>query len=306
MGLGKTVQILALVAHDKPFNLLPPPGGDSSDNKGIGSREALIDLTNDGRNVGSRISDDPTPVSAGSSRMHLDDDDDDFEVVRKSKNSSPALMSSSGGPGDRTDVGAKGSAFKGPAETSKKSDRSMAVSKQQGCVTRKSSLKSFFQGHAASVQRKKDDAGSAKKCAIEIDVSEPFPSAFVPEQGKSSALLLPLSQQHADPKCAVSQAEGGASVVCLETAREKHQTSLPNISQTDKGSIHAFLGKSAAPKKRLQKGGTLVVCPMSLLGQWVEEISAHLKPGHLTVHVHYGGDRTASVLTLGNFDVILT
>nr|GME06398.1 ribonucleoside-diphosphate reductase large subunit-like [Ipomoea batatas] len=37
------------------------------------------------------------------------------------------------------------------------------------------------------------------------------------------------------------------------------------------------------------KGGTLIVCPMALLGQWKDELEAHSKPDSISVFVHYGG-----------------
>jgi hypothetical protein len=50
-------------------------------------------------------------------------------------------------------------------------------------------------------------------------------------------------------------------------------------------------------------GGTLIVCPMSLLGQWREELKSKSKPGSLSVHVFYGGDRARD---FHNHDVVLT
>ena len=53
-------------------------------------------------------------------------------------------------------------------------------------------------------------------------------------------------------------------------------------------------------------GGTLVICPMSILAQWEDEISAHIRPGHVRVTVHYGGDRTLSPRVLARPDIVLT
>ncbi|XP_020258482.1 transcription termination factor 2-like [Asparagus officinalis] len=40
------------------------------------------------------------------------------------------------------------------------------------------------------------------------------------------------------------------------------------------------------------KGGTLIVCPMALLGQWKDELETHSRPGSISVFIHYGCDRT--------------
>ncbi|XP_031112465.1 DNA repair protein RAD5B-like [Ipomoea triloba] len=42
-------------------------------------------------------------------------------------------------------------------------------------------------------------------------------------------------------------------------------------------------------RNRRIKGGTLIVCPMALLGQWKDELEAHSKPDSISVFVHYGG-----------------
>ncbi|KAF6153230.1 hypothetical protein GIB67_036576 [Kingdonia uniflora] len=54
------------------------------------------------------------------------------------------------------------------------------------------------------------------------------------------------------------------------------------------------------------KGGTLIVCPMALLGQWKDEIENHSKPGTLQVYVHYGGDRISDPKAISEHDVVLT
>nr|DAD27042.1 TPA_asm: hypothetical protein HUJ06_028510 [Nelumbo nucifera] len=52
--------------------------------------------------------------------------------------------------------------------------------------------------------------------------------------------------------------------------------------------------------------GTLIVCPMALLGQWKDEIETHLEPKSLSIFVHYGGDRTNDPKVLSGYDVVLT
>ncbi|KAF5179961.1 DNA repair helicase rad5,16 protein [Thalictrum thalictroides] len=57
---------------------------------------------------------------------------------------------------------------------------------------------------------------------------------------------------------------------------------------------------------RIIKGGTLIVCPMALLGQWKDELDSHSKPGSLQVYVQYGADRSGDPLALSKSDVVLT
>ncbi len=78
----------------------------------------------------------------------------------------------------------------------------------------------------------------------------------------------------------------------------------PSSSNKATSSLHARLITREEPK--LLNGGTLVICPMSILAQWEDELSLHLQPGHLRVAVHYGGDRTLSPRILARPDVVLT
>ncbi|CAK9318722.1 unnamed protein product [Citrullus colocynthis] len=54
------------------------------------------------------------------------------------------------------------------------------------------------------------------------------------------------------------------------------------------------------------RGGTLIVCPMALLGQWKEELEIHSEPESISIFVHYGGDRTNNPEVLSGYDVVLT
>ncbi|KAE8037511.1 hypothetical protein FH972_010097 [Carpinus fangiana] len=59
-------------------------------------------------------------------------------------------------------------------------------------------------------------------------------------------------------------------------------------------------------KSALMDGGNLIVCPMTLLGQWKAEIETHVRPGSLSLYVHYGQSRPKDVRTLAQSDVIIT
>ncbi|KAJ1270251.1 hypothetical protein BS78_06G039700 [Paspalum vaginatum] len=54
------------------------------------------------------------------------------------------------------------------------------------------------------------------------------------------------------------------------------------------------------------RGGTLIVCPMALLGQWKDELEAHSTRGALSVFVHYSGDKTHNLMLMAQHDVVLT
>ncbi|KAL3850342.1 hypothetical protein ACJIZ3_012224 [Penstemon smallii] len=59
-------------------------------------------------------------------------------------------------------------------------------------------------------------------------------------------------------------------------------------------------------KASLTGGGNLIVCPMTLIGQWKTEIETHAQPGALSIYVHYGQSRSKDAKILAQNDVVLT
>jgi SNF2 family DNA or RNA helicase len=62
--------------------------------------------------------------------------------------------------------------------------------------------------------------------------------------------------------------------------------------------------KSFESSHRIQ-AGTLVVCPMTLMSQWVEEIESKTKPG-ISVLMYYGANRQADLLSISLVDIVVT
>ncbi|KAE9600570.1 putative DNA helicase chromatin remodeling SNF2 family [Lupinus albus] len=56
----------------------------------------------------------------------------------------------------------------------------------------------------------------------------------------------------------------------------------------------------------LTSGGNLIICPMTLLGQWKTEIETHVQPGCLSIYVHYGQSRPKDAKSLTQSDVVIT
>nr|XP_043629228.1 DNA repair protein RAD5A isoform X2 [Erigeron canadensis] len=59
-------------------------------------------------------------------------------------------------------------------------------------------------------------------------------------------------------------------------------------------------------KQSLIGGGNLIICPMTLIGQWKAEIETHGEPGALSIYVHYGQSRPKDAKILAHNDVVLT
>ncbi|OMJ08064.1 DNA repair protein RAD5 [Smittium culicis] len=52
--------------------------------------------------------------------------------------------------------------------------------------------------------------------------------------------------------------------------------------------------------------GTLIVCPLSTVYNWEDQIKAHTARGSLSTYIYHGSDRTRSAKFLSSFDVVIT
>jgi len=55
-----------------------------------------------------------------------------------------------------------------------------------------------------------------------------------------------------------------------------------------------------------QKGGTLIVCPASLLSQWDAEVQNRCKRGILSVEIYHGSNRENVPKRLARNDMVIT
>ncbi|XP_020230971.1 DNA repair protein RAD5A [Cajanus cajan] len=73
-----------------------------------------------------------------------------------------------------------------------------------------------------------------------------------------------------------------------------------------KANKFAGFDKLGKQKNALTSGGNLIICPMTLLGQWKAEIETHAHPGSLSLYVHYGQSRPKDAKSLAQSDVVIT
>ena len=112
--------------------------------------------------------------------------------------------------------------------------------------------------------------------------------------------------------------------VALIAADPRPQSSLPSTALPTSGSSSAtgaedveFVAAASGSSLPLSGqtpaslvGGTLIICPMSLMGQWVDEFRSYTVPGKVRVFMYYGPDRAKSSLgdgaCLSSHDVVIT
>ncbi|XP_028177817.1 transcription termination factor 2 [Ostrinia furnacalis] len=64
--------------------------------------------------------------------------------------------------------------------------------------------------------------------------------------------------------------------------------------------------EEAKGKNKMTRGGTLVVCPASLMQQWAGEVTSHCTPHALSVCLHHGAARAAQPHRLAASDLVVT
>lgn len=113
------------------------------------------------------------------------------------------------------------------------------------------------------------------------------------------ALLLKHSDRDGSvgiqPTSQASIEDGGASMISDQSPTFFKKTT--KISGFDK-----FFKRTNS----LTSGGNLIICPVTLIGQWKSEIETHTQPGTLSLYVHYGQSRSKDVDILAQSDVVLT
>ncbi|KAG0483180.1 hypothetical protein HPP92_011264 [Vanilla planifolia] len=107
------------------------------------------------------------------------------------------------------------------------------------------------------------------------------------------ALLLAHSDKVQPPVCSsyCHEEDSDADNVDKSSGVSKRLSSMSSFSKLLKNKV---------------RGGNLIVCPMTLLGQWKAEIEAHAQHGSLMLYVHYGPSRMKESNFLAQADVVLT
>lgn len=83
------------------------------------------------------------------------------------------------------------------------------------------------------------------------------------------------------------------------------QPSAPETRQTkgDQNAAQAPLGLT--PVSRNTKS-TLIICPLSTISNWEEQIKQHVAPGNLSCHIYHGPNRIKDLARLAQFDIVIT
>ncbi|XP_069698032.1 transcription termination factor 2 isoform X2 [Periplaneta americana] len=177
----------------------------------------------------------------------------------------------------------------------------------------KKALETHRAEKAMTIDTLKHLHGSLKSCPEEDVISED------PRALKSSVQLMP-HQKHAlawlmwrereKPYGGILADDMGLGKtltmisLVLKTKEEKENDSegVEKSDSEDEDSESSW----ATRKRKFEKGGTLVVCPASLINQWEGEVHRRVKRGVLDVEVYHGANRETKPRRLAKRDLVIT
>ncbi|KAK1435105.1 hypothetical protein QVD17_00865 [Tagetes erecta] len=131
-----------------------------------------------------------------------------------------------------------------------------------------------------------------------------FPSTLQMARGGILADAMGLGKTIMTISLLLAHTERGGSL-------DSENNEVGNGSDQSSSSSKKVTKFSGFDKLRKQKqlligGGNLIICPMTLIGQWKTEIETHAEPGSLSIYVHYGQSRPKDAKILAQSDVVLT
>ncbi|XP_073046809.1 DNA repair protein RAD5B [Primulina eburnea] len=104
----------------------------------------------------------------------------------------------------------------------------------------------------------------------------------------------------------------GKTVMTIALIHSRNGRGSPEDQQVDRDEVaeteytkNKKMDSIAESFKKI-KGGTLIICPMALLGQWKDELETHSALDSISIFVHYGGGRTDNPRVIADLDVVLT
>ncbi|XP_071711412.1 DNA repair protein RAD5A [Rutidosis leptorrhynchoides] len=139
-----------------------------------------------------------------------------------------------------------------------------------------------------------------------------FPSTLQMSRGGILADAMGLGKTIMTISLLVAHTEKGGSFDKDSTSQASSESneagngSDQSLSSPKKVAKFSGFDKLRKQKQSLIGGGNLIICPMTLIGQWKAEIESHVEPGSLSIYVHYGQSRPKDAKILAQSDVVLT
>lgn len=192
-------------------------------------------------------------------------------------------------------------------------DLSAAVNKMNPTHTGKQGLATFNAQRELTVERLKDIHSSLKTCPTEdILAEDPVGLRVTLMNHQKHALAWMNWRENQKPRGGILADDMGLgktlAMISLVLASKNSSDQEGGTKSEDDGSETENENEGWISKGRRDyyPGGTLVVCPASLVRQWEEEVDNKVKRHKLTVCVHHGNNRDTKPKHLRTYDIVVT
>lgn len=143
--------------------------------------------------------------------------------------------------------------------------------------------------------------------AFSGDAATEFPSTLQIAKGGILADSMGLGKTIMTISLLLSHSgRGGLSSKASNENSESGDMLDDSPTSSKKATKFSGFDKVQKQQNSLAGGGNLIICPMTLIGQWKTEIETHARPGALSIYVHYGQSRSKDAKVLAQSDVVLT
>ncbi|XP_050336694.1 transcription termination factor 2 [Bactrocera neohumeralis] len=192
-------------------------------------------------------------------------------------------------------------------------DLSAAVNKVNPTHTGKQGLATFNAQRELTVERLKDIHSSLKTCPTEDVLAEdPVGLRVTLMNHQKHALAWMNWRENQKPRGGILADDMGLgktlTMISLVLASKNRSEQEAGTKSDDDESDNENENEGWISKGRRDyyPGGTLVVCPASLVRQWEEEVDNKVKRHKLTVCVHHGNNRDTKPKHLRTYDIVVT
>ncbi|KAH8360101.1 hypothetical protein KR093_010807, partial [Drosophila rubida] len=192
---------------------------------------------------------------------------------------------------------------------------SAGVNRIQPVHTGSQGLATFNAQKALTLDSLKQLHGSLKGCPRENVLSDDPPGLKVKLMSHQKHALAWMSwREQQRPRGGILADDMGLgktlTMISLVIASKTRRSGGADASSDEDDEVDVGKkGKSgwrSKGRKGHHIGGTLVVCPASLLRQWEGEVGSKMSSPRLTVYVHHGANRESSAKQLATYDMVVT
>ncbi|XP_017142874.1 transcription termination factor 2 [Drosophila miranda] len=196
-------------------------------------------------------------------------------------------------------------------------DLSAAVNSIQPKYTGAQGMATFNTQKALTLESLKDLHGSLKGCPAEdVLADDPEGLKITLMDHQKHALAWMSWRENQTPRGGILADDMGlgktltmiSSVLACKNRQESRDGRHVDSDSDEENDTKrkSTGGWNSKGRKDTHRGGTLVVCPASLLRQWEAEVESKVNRHRLTVCVHHGNNRETKAKHLRTYDIVVT